>query len=33
MEEMEWTAQRDPNLNTMFMIDRSSSNWPFTATI
>ena len=28
MESMEWEAQRDPVLNTMFMIDRFSSVWP-----
>jgi hypothetical protein len=31
MEEMEFTAQRDPILNTQFMIDRFSSIYPFTA--
>jgi hypothetical protein len=31
MEEMEWTAQRDPVLNTQFMIDRFSSVYPVTA--
>lgn len=30
MEEMEWSAQRDPVLNTQFMVDRFSSVWPFT---
>lgn len=30
MEEMEWTAQRDPILNTQFMVDRLSSVWPVT---
>lgn len=30
MEEMEWTAQRDPVLNTQFMIDRFSSVYPVT---
>jgi hypothetical protein len=29
-EEMEWTAQRDPVLNTQFMIDRFSSVYPVT---
>lgn len=28
MEEMEWEAQRDPVLNTQFMIDRFSSIYP-----
>lgn len=31
MEDMEFTAQRDPVLNTQFMIDRYSSIYPFTA--
>jgi hypothetical protein len=31
MEEIEWAAQRDPNLNTMMMIDRMSSLLPATA--
>ena len=30
MEEMEWVAQRDPNLKTQFMIDRFSSLLPAT---
>lgn len=29
-EEMEWTAQRDPVLNTQFLIDRFSSVYPVT---
>jgi hypothetical protein len=32
-EEMEWQAQRDPVLNTQFMIDRFSSVYPFTAAL
>lgn len=28
MESMEWEAQRDPVLNTQFMVDRFSSLWP-----
>jgi hypothetical protein len=28
LEEMEWSAQRDPQLNTMFMVDRFSSTLP-----
>jgi hypothetical protein len=32
-EEMEWQAQRDPVLNTQFMIDRFSSVYPFTASL
>lgn len=31
MEELEWNAQRDQNLNTMFMIDRMSSVIPVTS--
>lgn len=31
MEEMEFTAQRDPVLNTQFMMDRFSSVWPASA--
>lgn len=31
MEEMEFQAQRDPSLNTQFMIDRFSSVYPSTA--
>lgn len=31
MEELEWSAQRDTTLQTMFMIDRFSSIKPFTA--
>lgn len=31
MEELEFQAQRDPSLNTMFMIDRFSSTYPATA--
>ncbi len=31
LEEMEFTAIREPNLNTMFMIDRFSSTQPATA--
>lgn len=30
MDEMDFVAQRDPVLNTMFMIDRFSSVWPST---
>jgi hypothetical protein len=29
IEDMQWTAQRDPVLNTMMMVDRFSSVYPF----
>lgn len=31
MEPIDWTAQRDPTLDTMFMVDRFSSTRPFTS--